>query len=127
MCREIETNVIMAKINACMVPTKISRNKKGNGIRYGAKKETIVSKTSPAKILPKSRKESETTLVNSPTNSRKPTYRLMGLREKYLPRYCFMPSVLICKNRPIIYIFFCDPLYIHQPIITIITTPRRKS
>ena len=69
-------------IVACTNPTIISKNMKGNG-RIKAKSEDIVtSSASPANIFPKSRKDSESILVNSATISNSPTKRFTGLRLK---------------------------------------------
>ena len=62
-----------------MRPTKISKPKKGSGARAGIKKEMTARRTSPAKILPKSRKAKEMILASSEMISRMPTKVLMGL------------------------------------------------
>lgn len=101
VCKEIETNVIVAKINACMAPTKISRNKNGNGIKYGARKEIIVSKTSPAKTFPNNRKDKEIIFANSEISSKIPIKKSIGpLKLKYFPKCLKTPTDAI----PIIFV-----------------------
>jgi len=62
-----------------MKPTNTSNNKNGNEASIGTKKAIIKSKTSPAKILPKSLKEKEIIFENSETISRIPVKKLIGL------------------------------------------------
>ncbi len=45
----------------------------GNGKKYASKPAIIVSRTSPAKMLPNNRKDNETSLAISEMISRKPT------------------------------------------------------
>jgi hypothetical protein len=87
MCSEIETSVIIANINACIIPTKSSKNINGKGIKYGTKNEIIISKTSPAKTFPNNRKVKEIILANSEINSNIPIKKSIGpLKLKYFPK-----------------------------------------
>ena len=63
----------MEKIRAWTRPTNISRAMKGNEAKKAHRQATTMSKTSPAKMLPKSRKEKDMILMNSLINSRMPT------------------------------------------------------
>lgn len=60
--------------------------------------EIVVKTTSPANILPKSLKESETTFVKIDKISKSPTKRKIGLNEKYLAKWLLIPTVLIAKT-----------------------------
>ena len=75
----MNVNVSIAKIKAWIMPTNISRNIKGIGTKYGTKNAMTRSKTSPAKILPKSLKEKETTFMASEIISKKPVINSIGL------------------------------------------------
>ena len=78
MCSEIETNVIIAKINAWIKPTKSSSIINGSGTTYGTKKKIIVSNTSPAKTFPNNRKDKEIILAISEINSKIPIKKFIG-------------------------------------------------
>ena len=97
----METKVIMANINACIAPTNNSKNKNGNGIKYGAKNETIVSKTSPAKTFPNNRNDKEIILANSEISSKIPIKKSIGpLKFINLPMCLKVPIAVI----PIIFV-----------------------
>src|SRR3990172_650359 len=73
-----KTKVSIEKINAWMNPTNSSKNRNGSGTKYGIKKPTIISSTSPANTFPKRRKENEIILMNSEINSSMPTNEKIG-------------------------------------------------
>jgi hypothetical protein len=101
VCREIETKVIIANINAWINPTKSSKNKNGRGMKYGTKKEIIVNKTSPAKTFPNNRKVNEIIFANSETSSSIPIKKSIGpLKLKYFPKCLNAPTDAI----PIIFV-----------------------
>ena len=101
MCNDIETNVIIAKIKDCISPTNISRNRNGRGMKYGAKEEIIISKTSPAKTLPNNRKDKEIIFAISEINSRIPIKNSIGpLKLKNFPKCANIPTDAI----PIIFV-----------------------
>jgi hypothetical protein len=98
MCKEMETSVIVAKINACIMPTNNSSIKNGNGTMYGAKNEIIVNKTSPAKTFPNSLKDNEIILANSDIISKIPMKKLIGLLKfKYFPICLKLPTAVMPK------------------------------
>ena len=101
----METSVIMANINACIAPTNNSKNKNGNGIKYGAKNETIVSKTSPAKTFPNNRKEREIIFESSDIISKIPIKNSIGpLKLINFPMCLNVPTDAI----PIIFVTITD-------------------
>src|SRR3989344_7914385 len=61
-----------------MTPTRSSRKRKGIGTIYATRAAMDTNRTSPAKTLPKRRKESEAILANSPIISISPTKNLIG-------------------------------------------------
>ena len=77
----INTRVSVAKTNAWIKPTNISKPMKGSGINNGKRNAITANKTSPAKILPNNLKEKDITLANSLISSKKPTKKLIGLEK----------------------------------------------
>ena len=75
----INTAVNILKTSAWIKPTNTSNIINGKEANIGTKKATIVNRTSPAKILPKSRKEKERTFENSDMISRNPKKKFSGL------------------------------------------------
>lgn len=68
---------------------------------YGTRKPIISSSTSPAKMLPKRRKDREIIFVNSPIISKKPIKKFIGLEKLiYLEIEAFIP----CARTPITFI-----------------------
>jgi len=92
VCIDRKTKVSIAKIKACIAPKNISRNKNGIGAIYGARKNTIVKRTSPAKTLPNNRKENEIILENSDKSSNMPTKNFIGFEK--------LKNFLICIRKP---------------------------
>lgn len=84
----MKVNVSMAKIKAWIIPTKISKIINGSGIIKGIKKAITRSNTSPAKMLPKRRKENDRIFAASDIISKKPRMNFMGdLKFINFPRY----------------------------------------
>ena len=70
-------------------------------MKYGAKKEIIVNKTSPAKTFPNNRKDKEIILANSEIISKIPIKKSIGpLKLKYFPKCANIPTEAI----PIIFV-----------------------
>src|SRR5690606_3563900 len=77
-------------------PTINSRPKNGSGTKKVEKECPITSNTvSPANMLPNNRKDNDTTLVTSLTNSSKPTNSKIGFKLNHIARYPFNPSSII--------------------------------
>jgi hypothetical protein len=71
------------KTKAWIKPTNISIKIKGMGIKIGMRKYMTVKSTSPAKTLPKRRKENDRIFDNSERISRIPTKNAIG-EEKFI-------------------------------------------
>ena len=83
------------------MPTKSSSIIKGKGIKYGAKKEIIVSKTSPAKTFPNNRNDKEIIFASSEISSKMPIKKSIGpLKLKNFPKCLNTPTDAI----PIIFV-----------------------
>src|SRR3989344_4946611 len=94
MASLIKNRVNIANTTAWMKPTKTSKAIRGTGSRYARKNAATTIITSPAKMLPKRRKEKEMIRPRFDTISMRPTAKPTGdLKLTYLQPYFKKPSI----------------------------------
>ena len=70
-----------------MIPTNVSRSRKGNDTKTGTRNATTDKRTSPAKMFPNNLNANDSMRENSEITSKIPTKKDIGLEKlKNLPR-----------------------------------------